>query len=102
MTGVCARPVVGGDLGDELLQDRLAEGFVVLRDHDEGAGAADDAVAVIAVEIGLEREDRQAVDTDAGGDRLVAREPGSSAQRRASVAVQKSASLSRRVRNADF
>src|SRR5262249_543372 len=67
-------PVVRGDLDDELLEDGIGERFVVLRGDHEGAGAADHAVVVIAVEIGLEGEDRQAVDADAGRHRLVAGE----------------------------
>src|SRR4029079_8213890 len=65
---------VGGDLGNQLLEDGVAEGLVILRGDHEGAGAADDAVVVIAVEVGLEREDRQTVDPDAGGHCLVAGE----------------------------
>src|SRR5712691_10049204 len=65
-------PLVRRDLGDQLLEDGLAERLVVLGGDHEGAGAADHAVVVVAVEIGLEREDRQAVDADAGGNRLVA------------------------------
>ena len=61
-----ARRLSAGDLDDQLLQDRLGEGLVALgRDH-ECARAADDVVLVIAVEVGLERQDRQAVDADAG------------------------------------
>src|SRR3954453_6547752 len=56
----CVLAPVGRDLGDELLEDGVAEGLVILRGDHEGAGAADDAVVVIAVEVGLEREDRQA------------------------------------------
>ena len=45
----------------------------VVGGDDEGAGSADDVVAIVVLEVGLEREDRQAVDADAGAHRLVAR-----------------------------
>ena len=35
------------DLRDQLLGDGVAEGFEVLRDRDERAGAADDVVAIV-------------------------------------------------------
>src|SRR6516164_1072272 len=66
-------PVVGGDLGDQLLENGVGKGLVALRRDHEGPGAADHAVVIIAVEIGLERQNWQAVDADAGGDGLVAR-----------------------------
>src|SRR5882672_6064336 len=65
-------PVVRGDLGDELLEDGVGKRLEALRGNHEGARPADHAVVVIAVEIRLEREDRQAVDADAGGNRFVA------------------------------
>ncbi len=63
---------ISGDLGDQLPQDGVGEGVVVLCDHHEGAGTADDVVVVVLVETGLERENRQAVDADTGSNRLVA------------------------------
>ena len=62
-----------GDFDDQFVQDGVGKGLVALRRDHERAGPADDIVAVVAVEVGLEREDRQAVDADAGGDRLIAR-----------------------------
>ena len=51
----------------------LGEGLVgVDRDH-ERVGAADHVGPVVLIEEGLQRQDRQAVDADAGAHRLVAR-----------------------------
>ena len=62
-----------GDLADQFLQDRVGKRVIVLGRNHERARPADDIIVVIAVEIRLERKDRQAVDADAIGDRFVAR-----------------------------
>ena len=76
-----------GNLGDQLLDDRPAERVEILRHQDECAGAADDVVLVVFLEpagrvgvLGVPghrpvAENDQAVDDDALGERLVAREP---------------------------
>src|SRR5690606_19740359 len=70
----------GGDLQDQLAADRLEEGVEAFRHHDEGSRSADHAAFVVEVEILEDREapgidpavhDRQAVDDDAGRQRLV-------------------------------
>src|SRR5712671_1543114 len=61
-----------GDFGDQLFQDRVREGIVARRRHHEGAGPADHEVPVISVQIGLDRQDREPVDADAGAGRIVA------------------------------
>ena len=74
------RRLVAGDLEEELAEDCRGEVGVVLGDHDEGARAADHQLLVVAVEVGRRAaapgvralvDDRQAVDGDAVGDRLV-------------------------------
>ena len=74
-----------GDLGDELAGHRLGEGVEILDLQQKRAGAADDVFFVILwqpagrlgvkgiTRIGLRIDDRETVDRDAGGDRLVAR-----------------------------
>jgi len=64
--------LVRGHLADELLEDRVGEGLVALGCDDEGTRAADHVVQEIALEIGFQRQDRQAVDDDAGAHRSVA------------------------------
>jgi hypothetical protein len=49
-------------LGDQLLENSVGESFIALRRDHEGARTADHVIVVVAVEIGLEREDRQAID----------------------------------------
>src|SRR5919106_6401384 len=71
--------LVRGHLADELLEDRVGEGLVALGRDDEGARAADHEVREIAIEIGLQRQDRQAVDDDAGAHRVVAGARGGAA-----------------------
>src|SRR3954452_611759 len=72
------------DLEDQLAQDRGLEGCEIGSRDDEGAGAPDHVLGVVAVEGHLDRggravgvravvHDRQAVDDDAPGDRLVTR-----------------------------
>src|SRR6266513_3715875 len=56
------------------LRDGIGEGVVILRDDDEGSGAADYIFIIVAIEVGLEREDGQAVDADAGCKRGIAGE----------------------------
>src|SRR5215217_5027498 len=70
---------MAGDLEEDLGLDRLHELAALAHRHHEGALPADDAVAIVDVEI-LDvprarrlQHDRQAVDGDALGDRLVAR-----------------------------
>src|SRR5262245_30994008 len=48
----CGVPPPGDlrDLGHELVDQGMAEGVVALRHHDEGAGAADDIVAIVGGE----------------------------------------------------
>src|SRR5216683_5937852 len=65
-----------GDLGDQLAEDGVAEMLETVDRDDEGARPADDVVAVIDIETGLERQDGQAVDDDPSGDRRVARRRG--------------------------
>src|SRR6516225_1447402 len=62
------------DLGDQFLENGVREGLVALRRHDKCAGTSDHMIVVIAVEIRLERENGQAVDAQARGNRLVAGE----------------------------
>src|SRR5258707_1035285 len=57
----------GGDLADQLVEDGVAEILETVDGDDEGARPADHVVAVVGIEIGLERQDRQPVDDDAGG-----------------------------------
>ena len=89
-----ARSVVYRDFGNYLLQDRISKHIITLRGDDESAGAADHLVLVVAVEVGLEREDRQAVDGDAFAYRFVACERGGTASVVRSVAET---SITRRV-----
>src|SRR5215213_2482673 len=69
---------MAGDLEEDLGLDRLHELAALAHRHHEGALPADDAVAIVEVEVldvpgpGLLQHDRQAVDGDALGDRLVA------------------------------
>ena len=44
-----------GDLEDELGQDRLPEGRVVLGNHDKRSRPADDLLRIVAIEIHLDR-----------------------------------------------
>src|SRR5262249_18395589 len=79
------RVLDAGDFGDQLVQDRLAEGVEILCYHYERTGAADHVVAVIVVEtagrigvIGVPRhrpfaQDDEAIDGHAPGQRSVAR-----------------------------
>src|SRR5882724_1480342 len=64
--------LVRSHLADELLEDRVGEGLVALCGDDEGAWAANHVVREIALEIGFQRQDRQAVNDDAGAHRVVA------------------------------
>ena len=50
------------NLDDQLLQDGVGEGLEGGGRDDEGAGTADHVVAVEVLEVGLEGQDRQAVD----------------------------------------
>src|SRR5262249_53945759 len=70
----CWLAAVRGDLDDQLLEDGVGERFVIPRGDHEGAGAADYAVIILPIEIGLERENRPAVDANAGWRRFVAGE----------------------------
>src|SRR6266850_2064461 len=78
--------LIRGHLADELLNDRVGEGLVALGRDDEGARAADHVVREIALEIGLQSQDRQAVDDDAGAYRTVAGARGGPAPVAGSVA----------------
>src|SRR5688572_14731860 len=71
--------LVRGHLADELLEDRVGEGLVALGRDDEGARATDHVIGEIALEIGFQRQDRQAVDDDTGAHRVIAGAPGGSA-----------------------
>src|SRR5437870_5166913 len=64
--------LVLGHLADELLEDRVGENLVALGRDDEGARATDHVVSVIALEVGFQRQDRQAVDDNASAHRVVA------------------------------
>ena len=70
-----ALTVVLRDLQNELAQHRVGEFFITLRRDHERARAADHVIEVVFVEIGFERQDRQAVDHDACTHRVVARLP---------------------------
>src|SRR5437762_13271487 len=70
--------LVRGHLADELLEDRVGEGLVAFGRDDEGARAADHVVREIALEIGFQRQDRQAVDDDTGAYRVIAGARGES------------------------
>src|ERR1700746_210781 len=73
-----------GNLGNELADNRIAEGFEILCHHDEGARSADDIGAVIVIEpagrIGVLRiprqrsfaQDRESIDRDTLRHRLIA------------------------------
>src|SRR5262249_14474695 len=62
-----------GDLGDELLQHGRGERLVGLRRHDECAGTTNHVEQIIALEVGFERKNGQAVDADPGAHRIIAR-----------------------------
>src|SRR3954465_13643903 len=70
---------MSGDLEEDLGLDRKHEFGTLAHRHHEGALPADDAVAIVEVEVldvpraGCLQHDRQAVDGDALGDRFVAR-----------------------------
>src|SRR5436309_5657541 len=64
--------LVRGHFTDELLEDCVGEGLVALGRNDKGARATDHVVREIALEIGFQRQDWQAVDDDAGAHRVVA------------------------------
>ena len=55
-----------GDLHQQLAQDRLTEAAGILCHHYKGIRATDDIVAVVSLETGLNLDDRQAIDGDAG------------------------------------
>src|SRR5215467_5998678 len=55
---IAALAIVQRNLGNQLLEDSVCKGFVILRGDHEGARSPDHAVMVVAVEVGLEREDR--------------------------------------------
>src|SRR5262245_40333913 len=57
---------------DELRAVRVGEGLLALGCDNEGARATDHVVNEIAIEIGFQRQDRQAVDDDTGAHRGVA------------------------------
>src|SRR6185312_7099252 len=64
------------DLGDELAEDGIGKLLETVYGDDKRTRPADDIVAVISVEARLDAEDGQAIDADAGRDRLVAGELG--------------------------
>src|SRR3546814_322953 len=64
------------DLLDQLLEDRLGEGLVVVGGHHEGALAADHVLAVVVGHRAVLVEDGQAVDGDALQHRHVAQAVG--------------------------
>ena len=64
--------LVGGDLDDHLLEDRVTERLEVFCHDHERAWAADHVVAEVLIEIRLNRQDRQSVDGDVLRHGLVA------------------------------
>jgi len=53
----------------------LGEALIGPRHHHERAGSSDHVVEVVCLQIGLERQDRQAVDANPGAQRIIARLP---------------------------
>src|SRR5580704_12703869 len=66
--------IAHGDLGNQLLENGIRKGLIVLGSDHECAGTADDVVGIVSIEPGLDRKDRQAIDADAGADGIVAGE----------------------------
>src|SRR6266436_5788094 len=60
------------NLRDQLAQDRLGELLIALRRDRKCARTADDVLTEILIEVGLDREDRQAIDPDAVAHGFVA------------------------------
>src|SRR6266436_1940750 len=71
--------IAHGDLGNELLENGIRKGLIVLGSDHECAGTADDVVGIVSIEHRLDREDRQAIDADAGADGIVTGEGDQSA-----------------------
>src|ERR1700736_3608619 len=63
---------VGSDLRDQLLENGVGEGLVILRGDDKSPRTADHVVVIVAIEIGFERENRQSVDRNACGHCFIA------------------------------
>src|SRR5262249_33686767 len=61
------------NLNDELLQDGIGDGRKGGGGDNQATGAADRVVAKEHLEVGLDRQHRQAVDAGAGPHRIVAR-----------------------------